>query len=141
MHPHSIQSGLTRLSRLTQRSLLAIGLLLPTAAFAGDFDSGYTAWMLTATALVLFMTIPGLSLFYAGLVRSKNVLSVLMQIFAITCMSTLVWVAVGYSLALNGTGAPGISLDNVPDDLCYYHSCAHRGWFCRADEILGDVVI
>ena len=59
--------------------------------------SGDTAWILTASALVLFMTIPGLSFFYAGLVRKKNVLSVLMHCFAITCVMTLLWVAVGYS--------------------------------------------
>lgn len=64
-------------------------------------DSGNTAWVLTATALVLFMTIPGLSLFYAGLVRSKNVLSILMQCFAITCLMSILWFAIGYSLAFS----------------------------------------
>jgi len=64
-------------------------------------NNGDTAWVLTATALVLFMTIPGLSLFYAGLVRSKNVLSILMQCFAITCLVSLVWFAIGYSLAFS----------------------------------------
>src|SRR6476660_7920916 len=59
-------------------------------------DSGNTAWLITATALVLFMTVPGLALFYAGLVRSKNVLSVLMQCFAITCLVSLLWLAIGY---------------------------------------------
>ena len=94
------------LNRRAQLGLSFGALLLPTVALAADgFDPGYTAWMLTATALVLFMTIPGLSLFYAGLVRSKNVLSVLMQCFAITSMASLIWVAVGYSLALNGSGA------------------------------------
>ena len=74
--------------------------ILPNMAFAeGVVDSGDTSWLLTSTALVLFMTIPGLSLFYAGLVRSKNVLSVLMQCFAITCMASLVWLVFGYSLA------------------------------------------
>ena len=92
--------------RPKQVALALVAFLLPAAASAADsFDTGYTAWMLTATALVLFMTIPGLSLFYAGLVRSKNVLSVLMQCFAITCMASLIWVAVGYSLALNGSGS------------------------------------
>ncbi len=70
-----------------------------TAATAASLDSGDTAWILTATALVLFMTIPGLSLFYAGLVRQKNVLSVLMQCFAITCVMSLVWLFFGYSMA------------------------------------------
>src|SRR5690606_39291150 len=72
---------------------------LPTLAFAQDINGGNTAWVMTSTALVLFMTIPGLSLFYAGLVRTRNVLSVLMQCFAITCVASLVWLLVGYSLA------------------------------------------
>jgi len=67
-------------------------------------NSGDTAWMLTATALVLFMTIPGLALFYAGMVRSKNVLSVMMQCFAITALMSLLWFAYGYSLAFDTTG-------------------------------------
>jgi len=68
-------------------------------------DSGNTAWMITATALVLFMTLPGLALFYGGLVQSKNVLSVLMHCFAIACMASIIWIAVGYSLALTeGSG-------------------------------------
>ena len=67
-------------------------------------DSGDTAWMLTATALVLFMTIPGLALFYGGLVRVQNVLSVLMQCFALTGLITIVWVVCGYSLAFNTAG-------------------------------------
>jgi Amt family ammonium transporter len=68
-------------------------------------DAANTAWMIVASALVLFMTLPGLALFYAGLVRAKNVLSVLMQCFAITCVVTLAWVAVGYSLAFGEGGA------------------------------------
>lgn len=80
----------------------------PTSAFAQDaLSAGDTAWMLTATALVLFMTIPGLALFYGGLVRTKNVLSVLMQCFALTAMMTLVWVIIGYSLAFNTDGMEG----------------------------------
>jgi ammonium transporter, Amt family len=62
-------------------------------------DSGDTAWMLTSTALVLMMTIPGLALFYGGMVRKKNVLSVLMQCFAITCLMSILWMVIGYSLA------------------------------------------
>ena len=77
---------------------------VPVTAFAQEIDSGDTAWMLTATALVLFMTIPGLSLFYAGLVRSKNVLSVLMQCFAITALSSVIWAVIGYSIAFNTDG-------------------------------------
>ena len=68
-------------------------------------DAANTAWMLTSAVLVLFMTLPGLALFYAGLVRMKNVLSVLMQCFAITCIVTLAWVVVGYSLAFGDAGA------------------------------------
>ena len=83
-------------------------LLVSTRALAEDkLDSGDTAWMITATALVLFMTLPGLSLFYAGLVRSKNVLSVLMQCFAIACMASIVWVIFGYSIALNAAAEAG----------------------------------
>lgn len=79
-------------------------LLLPSAAFAEDGLSGSnTAWILTSTALVLFMTLPGLALFYGGLVRTKNVLSILMQCFAIGGIVTILWLLVGYSLAF-GTG-------------------------------------
>ncbi|GAB7527181.1 ammonium transporter [Paraburkholderia sp. 2C] len=74
----------------------------PTAPFSVDsskISSGDTAWMLTSTALVLFMTIPGLALFYGGMVRKKNVLATVMQSFAITCLVTVVWTVIGYSLA------------------------------------------
>ena len=84
--------------------LIALVLSAPVLA-ADEVNSGDTAWMLTATALVLFMTIPGLALFYAGMVRSKNVLSVLMQCFAITCLVTVIWVLWGYSIAFGGEGA------------------------------------
>lgn len=82
-------------------------LVLSRYALAQDAttpDSGDTAWMLTSTALVLFMTIPGLALFYGGLVRTKNVLSVLMQCFTLTGLITIIWVVVGYSLAFDTTG-------------------------------------
>jgi Amt family ammonium transporter len=90
-------------------ALATIGLCLPGLALAEDaagpvLNSGDTAWMLTSTALVLFMTIPGLALFYAGMVRSKNVLSVLMQCFAITALITVLWALYGYSLAFDTTG-------------------------------------
>ena len=79
---------------------------IPTLVFAeGNLDTGDTAWILTSTALVLFMTIPGLSLFYAGSVRSKNVLSVLMQCFAITCLVSILWLVFGYSLAFSDGGS------------------------------------
>lgn len=86
------------MSRLTS---LLILLLLPASTFAAEaeINAANTAWILTATALVLFMTIPGLSLFYAGLVRSKNVLSVLMQCFAITALISVIWLTIGYSIA------------------------------------------
>ena len=71
----------------------------PAAGWSQALDSGDTAWMLTSTALVLFMTLPGLALFYAGLVRNRNVLSVVMQCFAIACLVSVVWVVCGYSLA------------------------------------------
>ena len=80
---------------------------VPGLAMAQDAtapDSGDTAWMLTSTALVLFMTIPGLALFYGGLVRVQNVLSVLMQCFALTGLITILWIVCGYSLAFNTAG-------------------------------------
>ncbi|MBT5922352.1 MAG: ammonium transporter [Cellvibrionales bacterium] len=77
-------------------------LLLSVAASAQDELSGAnTSWIMTSTALVLFMTLPGLALFYAGLVRSKNVLSVLMQCFSIACVASVVWFVAGYSLAFS----------------------------------------
>ena len=91
--------------------LLIFGV--PSLAFAQDtasHDSGDTAWLLTATALVLFMTIPGLALFYGGLVRVQNVLSVLMQCFVLTGVVTVLWVICGYSLAFNTDGmAAGVT--------------------------------
>jgi Amt family ammonium transporter len=88
-------------------------LALPSVALAQQIDTGDTAWMLTSSALVLFMLLPGLSLFYAGLVRSKNVLSILMQCFAIACAMSLVWFAVGYSLVFSGDGALIGNLDKA----------------------------
>src|SRR6187402_2232827 len=97
---------------LTIRVPAALGLLLcPLFALAQSaspvpaVDTGDTAWIIAATALVLFMTLPGLALFYAGLVRSKNVLSILMQCFAITGVVSLVWLGVGYSLTFSDGGA------------------------------------
>jgi ammonium transporter, Amt family len=74
---------------------------------APALDTGNTAWMLTSTALVLFMTLPGLALFYGGLVRAKNVLSVLMQCFAIASVVTVLWVAFGYSVVFTAAASPG----------------------------------
>ena len=80
-------------------------LLLPQLVFAEGVDSGDTSWILTSTALVLFMSLPGLALFYGGLVRAKNVLSVLVQCFAIACVVTILWVVYGYSLSFADGGS------------------------------------
>jgi Amt family ammonium transporter len=86
----------------TWSALAALAAVLcPTLASAQEIDSGSTAWMLTSTALVLLMTLPGLALFYGGLVRTRNVLSVLMQCFALCCVISLIWVAFGYSLTFS----------------------------------------
>jgi len=104
-----------------KKSILFLALfLLPSFAGASELNQANTAWILTATALVLFMTLPGLSLFYAGLVRSKNVLSVLMQCFAITCMISIMWLAGMYSLIFTDGGEAqpfigGLSKAFVPD--------------------------
>ncbi|MCQ4316560.1 ammonium transporter [Stutzerimonas zhaodongensis] len=95
---------------MTLRKFAGLGALLslisPGIALAQEatLDSGDTAWMLTATALVLFMTIPGLALFYGGMVRSKNILSVMMQCFAITGLMSILWMVYGYSLAFDTAG-------------------------------------
>ncbi|HJP10556.1 MAG TPA: ammonium transporter [Arenicellales bacterium] len=98
------------------RLTVMLGLLLnvtQATADEGGLSAGDTAWMLTATALVLFMTIPGLALFYAGMVRAKNVLSVLMQCFAITALMTILWALYGYSIAFGGEGAYWGGLDKL----------------------------
>ena len=101
-------------NKYLNRGVLAIILTaLSTQAFADELNGANTAWILTSTALVLFMTIPGLSLFYGGLVRSKNVLSVLMQCFAITCMASLIWFAFGYSLAFGDGGSMNAWIGNL----------------------------
>ncbi|MGB4075935.1 ammonium transporter [Pseudomonas sp.] len=95
---------------MTLRKIAGLGALLslvtPGLAMADEvvLNSGDTAWMLTATVLVLFMTIPGLALFYGGMVRSKNILSVMMQCFAITGLISVLWVIYGYSIAFDTTG-------------------------------------
>jgi Amt family ammonium transporter len=112
---------------LSSGLFLGWALLWPGAALANDqLSPGDTAWLLTSTALVLFMTIPGLSLFYGGLVRNRNVLSVLMQCFSITCMVSIAWLLFGYSLAfgdgggiqkliggLNKSFLAGVSVDSI----------------------------
>ena len=92
--------------RILLRLLLVLFTgLCSTSVFAEELNAANTSWILTSTALVLFMTVPGLSLFYAGLVRSKNTLSVLMQCFAICCGASIVWFAVGYSIAFTDGGS------------------------------------
>ena len=95
--------------RVSARGKLFFAALLalagaPGPALAADFDSGSTAWVLVSSALVLFMMIPGLALFYGGLVRTKNVLSVLMHCLALTAVISVLWFAFGYSLAFDTTG-------------------------------------
>ena len=99
--------------RANMTALAIILALLPIQAFADDLNAANTSWILTSTALVLFMTIPGLSLFYGGLVRSKNVLSVLMQCFAITCLASIVWFAFGYSIAFGDGGSMNAYIGNL----------------------------
>src|SRR5438552_16950920 len=95
------------------------------AAAASTINSGDTAWMLTSTALVLRMTVPGLALFYGGMVRKMNVLATVMQSFAVTCLVTVLWMVIGYSFAFT-SGSPflggtrrfllyGMTLDSVND--------------------------
>ncbi len=96
-----------RVWTLARVGALIAGLALATPALAQTpapaIDHGDTAWMLSATALVLFMTLPGLALFYAGLVRSKNVLSVMTHCVAIACLASVLWLLVGYSLSFSGS--------------------------------------
>lgn len=120
-------------------ALASFSLFWPSWAGADELNSADTAWILTASGLVLFMTVPGLALFYGGLVRTKNVLSVLMQCFAITALVSVLWLLFGYSLALTEGGGwqavlggfsslalTNISADSVRDNLpetvfCMYH--------------------
>ena len=112
--------------------LITLFSFLSVNLYAEGLDSGDTAWILTSTALVLLMTLPGLSLFYAGLVRSKNAISVLMQCFAIACIVSVAWVVYGYSLAFTegnaffgGTSAfflAGIGRDTLAPDTTMPHS-------------------
>ena len=113
MTPFKQIGGATTMKCFDRKRSMATLLLFALAgashpalpAEAPTLSAGDTAWMLTATALVLFMTIPGLSLFYAGMVRAKNVLATMMQCFAITCMVTILWALLGYSIAFGGDGA------------------------------------
>jgi Amt family ammonium transporter len=93
-----------KMSSIINKIVILGLLLLPEMALAGQLNQAHTAWILTSTGLVLFMTIPGLSLFYGGLVRSKNVLSVLMQGFSITCIVSILWLAGVYSFIFTDGG-------------------------------------
>src|SRR5215469_11035121 len=125
-----------RMAYRCARYLTLVGLVLgcsalsawaqaPAAPPAPKIDSGDTAWMLTSVALVLMMTIPGLALFYGGMVRKMNVLATVMQSFAVTCLVTVLWMVIGYSFAftpgsafLGGTSRfllYGMTLDSVND--------------------------
>ena len=115
--------GITKAIKL----LLLSFLFLPFLAQAGELNGANTAWILSSTALVLFMTLPGLALFYGGLVRSKNILSILIQCFAIAGIVSILWVAVGYSIAFD-TGNPyfggmgkaffnGVTKDSLTGDI------------------------
>ncbi|HIO97002.1 MAG TPA: ammonium transporter, partial [Leucothrix sp.] len=95
-----MSSNITSLS-FQKLSLLFLLTLFPFLAQADELNQANTAWILSSTALVLFMTLPGLALFYGGLVRSRNILSILMQCFAIAGISSILWVAVGYSIAFD----------------------------------------
>src|SRR5689334_6512772 len=99
-----------RAGRRASWAAAALGGLVPFPAFAADGAAvpaahGDIAWVLTASALVLFMTLPGLALFYGGLVRAKNLLSVLMHCFVVCVVISLLWAVIGYSLAFDGDGA------------------------------------
>ena len=100
-------------NRILRLPVLGAAALLALAgpAFAEDspINSGDTAWMLTSTALVLMMTIPGLALFYGGMVRKKNVLATVMQSFAITCLVTIIWFVIGYSIAFTPNGSESMN--------------------------------
>ncbi|MFT5575587.1 MAG: Amt family ammonium transporter [Bermanella sp.] len=113
----TIKGGLLALMTISASGLSA----------AGELNGANTAWILTSTALVLFMTLPGLALFYGGLVRSKNVLSVLMQCFTIACLSSILWFVAGYSIAFGEGNAfagglgkaflAGVSEDSLSGDI------------------------
>src|SRR6201993_2998256 len=113
-----------KLKKAGLATLAGLGTLALTAgaAFAADapkdpLNSGDTAWMLTSTALVLMMTIPGLALFYGGMVRKKNVLATLAQSFGATCIITVLWMIIGYSIAF--TDNPNPSLNNFVGGVNY----------------------
>ena len=87
------------------KTILLISIILSSSNVQAQTNTGDTAWILTSSSLVLFMTLPGLALFYAGLVCSRNVLSVLSQHFGVACLMSILWVIMGYSLAFSGDGS------------------------------------
>ena len=99
----------------------------PVATVVSAINSGDTAWMLTSVALVLMMTIPGLGLFYAGMVRKKNVLATLMQSFAITCVVTVLWYVIGYSIAFTNECSSHLACWIALPRFVGY-AFAYRGW-------------
>ncbi len=105
--------------------LIAHAQTAPTVASSGD-----TAWLLTSTALVLFMTLPGLAAFYSGLVRTKNVLSVLMQCFAISCVVSVLWLAGGYGLAFGDGGSLQPYIGSISKALVQRDWTRHAGRVC-----------
>lgn len=111
--PSNRRLGLMMFFKNNNYKLFFALFLTPALASSAELNQANTAWILTSTALVLFMTIPGLSLFYAGLVRSKNVLSVLMQCFAITCLISIIWLAGAYSLIFADGGEMQKYLGNL----------------------------
>ena len=108
---------MTRAFRLAVAACVAAAALMTSSAFAqtaaAKIDAADTAWMLGATGLVLMMTIPGLALFYAGMVRKKNVLATMAQCMAATFLVSILWAAIGYSLAFTGDGAYIGGLDRI----------------------------
>ncbi len=169
----SIRAGLAVTTLVAAACLLSHGVsaegAAPAAAPAPTFNKGDNAWMLTSTVLVLLMTIPGLALFYGGLVRSKNMLSMLGQVFYTVCIVTILWVIYGYSLTFTGGSAfiggldkiflkgdhhgfaggdllgrrhdPRAHLRRLPDDLRGDHARADRGRVRRAHAVLRRGVV
>ncbi len=129
MKPASMHSKSQRDLQVSKIIISTFLLLLPELCLADELNSANTAWILTSTALVLLMTLPGLALFYGGMVRSKNVLSVLMQCFAIACLMSLLWMITGYGIAFGtsenfnafmGSGKimlAGVSVESMQGDI------------------------
>lgn len=133
-----------KISNFMQRGryfLISLLFLMPIHAYGASvvspaLDTGDTAWMLISAALVLLMTIPGLALFYAGMVRKKNVLATMMQSFSICCMITILWVVIGYSLVFT-TGSPVIGTGSqfmLNGILDHYHLGVDKGFVLGADS-------